>query len=438
MSKRTAAQVVFVMMLIGLTGGLVARRVAPVASPPASGEQGDVLGEQPWSPFPAPATHVVEVGFEYPPDLADPPTADKNQSKLWYHNTSWWGVLASRESGSFTIHRLDWSTRRWIDTGVPVDDRLTARADVLWDGTYLYIASAGTAAGESEQVRLSRYSYSSLTGTHELESGFPVVLSTTGVRGLTVTEHPTGGVWVSYILDGRVWIRHSRDDGVTWGEPFSLGEAGDDVVAHTMLPHGPQMVLISSNRADGSVEFASHDAGDPPGSWSQPVHVLESAFVADDHITAGSLAGPEGSSLFVMVKTSRDLDPQSDPNDPQMLLLEKPPVGDWRVHLFGRIQDRHTRPLLVIEENRRILHLFAISPFGSGSLFYKTTSADDIRLEPGRGAPFLDLPDHPEITNPTSTKQNVNGMSGLVVLASDLESEHYVTGALPLHGPDSR
>ncbi len=49
------------------------------------------------------------------------PTADKPQSKLWYADGKWWGSLFSPGSQSFTIHRLDWTTQSWTDTGVLVD-----------------------------------------------------------------------------------------------------------------------------------------------------------------------------------------------------------------------------------------------------------------------------------------------------------------------------
>ena len=50
----------------------------------------------------------------------------------------------SRTSGAYHIWWLDRSAspKAWVDTGTPVDTRAASRADTLWDGTHLYIASA--------------------------------------------------------------------------------------------------------------------------------------------------------------------------------------------------------------------------------------------------------------------------------------------------------
>ena len=79
-----------------------------------------------------------------------------------------------------------------------------------------------------------------------------------------------------------------------------------------------------------------------------------------------------------------------------------------------------------------MLHMFAVSPVGGGSVYYKQASADDVRLAPGPGAPFLQVEGRPAITSPTSSKQNVNHDTDLVVLAVDEETSHYIFGVLDL------
>ena len=429
--RRTLVHFAVVMLLIGLTGGLLAHSGWPgiAASSPTPREA--VLGDVPISPPARPATQVAVIGADYPSDLNAPPTADKDQSKLWFHSASWWGILVDAEGTGFRIHRLNWADQAWVDTGVVVDDRLTARADVLWTGAHLFVASAGSAARPSEHVRLSRYTYAAGSGRHDLDAGFPVVLTERGVESLTISADSSDGLWVSYIVDGHVWIRHSSDAGLTWTSPMRLAQAGDDVTVHTIVPYGDTLAAVWSNQSEGTVSYATHVSGEPPDAWSTPTTVVEGAFLADDHVSARSLDGPDGASLFVMVKTSQDLQPDPDPTAPQMLLIEVRPDGDWHEHVVGRVRDRHTRPLLLIDEAERQLHIFVVAPFGKGSVYYKSTSADDIQLAPGQGAPFLDLPDHGEITNPTSTKQNLTPQSGLIVLASDEETSQYVMGALP-------
>ncbi|MCA9967492.1 MAG: hypothetical protein KC423_24755, partial [Anaerolineales bacterium] len=92
-------------------------------------------------------------------------TAEKPESKLWYHDGSWWGVMWSTSANSYTIHKLDWNTQTWSNTGVAIDDRKGSLADALADGNKLYIVShvwtatgATTTAGQGGE--LYRYSYS--------------------------------------------------------------------------------------------------------------------------------------------------------------------------------------------------------------------------------------------------------------------------------------
>src|SRR5436190_18116751 len=70
----------------------------------------------------------------------DDPTADKPQSKLWHNDGFWWAVMFSQSAGNWRIYKLSWPST-WADTGIVVDTRVTSRADVLWDGSKLFIAS---------------------------------------------------------------------------------------------------------------------------------------------------------------------------------------------------------------------------------------------------------------------------------------------------------
>src|ERR687896_1502488 len=72
------------------------------------------------------------------------PTAAKTQSKLWFNDGVWWGILFNGSSEEFHIYRYDDAKDAWSDTGTLVDGRNTSRADTLWDGPHLYVVSAGT------------------------------------------------------------------------------------------------------------------------------------------------------------------------------------------------------------------------------------------------------------------------------------------------------
>src|SRR6266705_778200 len=94
------------------------------------------------------ASQEIEVGYR---DLSYPvktggdsrPTGEKPESKLWFNDGVWWGILWSGDAttGAYHIYYLDGVTQDWVDTGTVVDARLKSRADAAWDGTHLYVAS---------------------------------------------------------------------------------------------------------------------------------------------------------------------------------------------------------------------------------------------------------------------------------------------------------
>ena len=122
---------------------------------------------------PGTATAAVgDFGFVGPSfgGLNNPPTADKPQSKLWFHDGRWWAVMWDTASVDWHIFWLNRTNNTWVDTGVRVDERAGTSADTLWDGQKLYVAShvvrSGSAASAAGQpARLYRYSYSTTAKT---------------------------------------------------------------------------------------------------------------------------------------------------------------------------------------------------------------------------------------------------------------------------------
>ena len=119
-------------------------------------------------------------GFSYPGSIGNGrPTGKMPESKLWFNDGSWWGVLYHTPAGDYHIHRLNHATRSWEDTGTKVDDRSNTKSDALWDGTKLYVVShefsnTGGPAAPSDRGRLYRFSYDAMTESYSLDAGFPV------------------------------------------------------------------------------------------------------------------------------------------------------------------------------------------------------------------------------------------------------------------------
>ncbi|MET1087747.1 MAG: hypothetical protein ABWY04_11610, partial [Arthrobacter sp.] len=133
--------------------------------------------------------------------VSNPPTSDKPQSKLWWHDGSWWADMWTSGTG-WQIYRLDVASKTWVSTGLTNDTRANTLADALWDGTHLYIAShVVTVSGDTtprasvsgQPARLYRYSYSG--GTFTLDSGFPTTIMNNSSESMTIDQDSTGAIW---------------------------------------------------------------------------------------------------------------------------------------------------------------------------------------------------------------------------------------------------
>src|SRR4028119_2340165 len=99
-----------------------------------------------FSPAGTPAALAADTGYRdlsFAASGVARPTGEKPQSKLWFNDGIWWGVLFNRSTEKHQIYRYDWASHTWSDTGTVVDDRNNSKADVLWDGGRLYVATAG-------------------------------------------------------------------------------------------------------------------------------------------------------------------------------------------------------------------------------------------------------------------------------------------------------
>jgi len=155
------------------------------------------------------------------------PTAAKTQSKLWFNDGAWWGILFDGSSEEFRIYRYDGAKGAWSDTGTLVDGRNFSRADALWDGPHLYVVSAGTQASlKKDSPRFLRYTYDPSTERYSLDTGFPVTIAEGGTEAISVAKDSTGRLWATYtqdIKDGelrRVYVTHTSGEGDSaWVEP---------------------------------------------------------------------------------------------------------------------------------------------------------------------------------------------------------------------------
>jgi hypothetical protein len=374
------------------------------------------------------------------------PTADKPQSKLWFHDGTWWGLLYSTLAHATRIHRLDPATQTWVDAGTGVDSRPTARADVLSDGDTLYVVSGTTVVSEwgnppadadvaAGSAELSRYRYDAAAKTYRLDPGFPVTVHEGSTESITLAKDSTGTLWVTYTQHDQVWVNRTVGSDTEWGEPFVLPDAGanvhyDDISTVTTLDGA--VGVMWSNQITRRFYFAMHHDGDPATAWTTEVAYGGGvggciAGCANDHLDVRSVRSDGSDRVFAAVKTAN-----RNTGQPFIVLLVRDRRGNWTNTVFGTVEELHTRPMVAIDEEHRRLFLFAVAPEIGGAIYYKETSLDAPSFDPGPGTAFIEGAEDADISNPTTTRQPVNSASGLVVLASANSNARYWHNTLDL------
>lgn len=398
------------------------------------------------STVPSRAQTPVQAGFR---DFsygtaANTPSGEKPESKLWWNDGVWWGSLISPDAAQYRIHRFDAAAQAWVDTGTALDTRANSRADVLWDqaSQRLYVVSHvlstnARATAANQWGRLFRYTYNSTTKQYTLDPGFPVNVTRGNAEALTIAKDINQRLWVTCVQDGKVKINWSLSDDWEWGVPIDLPVSATDATVSTddisaILAFGNGNVgVMWSNQLTGKIYFAFRRDTNPPDVWEPVEAVLPgvgcSGACADDHL---SLRTDQTGRVFAAVKTSLE-----GSTDPLVMLVVRATTGEWAAHTVGLKRDHHTRPLLVLDEQKGQLFVFATSDENGGAIYVKTSPVEPIAFAPGLGEPFIKSATDVTINNATSIKQNVNGTTGLLVLASDQNTHFYLHNFVQLGTP---
>ena len=384
---------------------------------------------------------VGTVDFSYQAQGVKAPTGRKPEAaKLWFADGSWWGVLFDRSRDGYLIFRFDWESDSWIGTGQMVDDRNFSRADVIWDGSHLYTVSGGIdPASAKHRALVSRFSYDGARREWNLDRGFPFAITDGGAETFVVDKAQDGQLWMTYTRGDQVYVTHSVGSDQDWTKPFPLpmeqsGDLTPDDISAVVAFDGAVGVMWSDQK-DGAIYFASHRNGDDDQTW-QFSTALQGPALADDHMNLKALHQDPAGRLLAVVKTSLNDAPDVDPNRPLIVLLVLRDDGTWDQHVVSRVVDNQTRPLLLVDTEHRQLLVFTSGPCCSGgSIYFKSTSLDEIAFTSGVGTPFMDVGLRGKINNPTSTRQNLGSETDLLVIASDDESNRYLHNVLYLRGP---
>ena len=391
----------------------------------------------PWGNVALAATNTGYKDFSYSGVSA--PTGQRPQSKLWFNDGIWWGSLFNASTKHYEIYRFNWSADTWATTGVLIDSRNKSSADALWDGTKLYVMSAMPAGTNGDvSIRLMRYSYNTTTKAYSVDAGFPVTTANKAVELVVMEKDSLGKLWMTYTYDnassGRsVYVSHTTTNDLIWITPYLLPLTGannlnsDDISA--IVSFNGKIGVMWSNQTTDSMYFGIHTDGAADSAWTANP-ALQAPKYADDHINLKSLSADASGQVYAVVKTSlNDVNPSTS-GEPLILLLRLDNNGSWTRRTIWRVSDSFTRPIVLLDTENRTIYAFAAQEYPnqtSGAIFYKQIPLDDpgAQFTTGVGTPFIVYSTDTHINNPSSTKQNLNSTTGLLVIAGDDTSHYY-------------
>lgn len=380
------------------------------------------------------------------------PTGQKPQSKLWFNDGLWWGVLYNRFSGFFEIYYLEWGSQTWFSTGTSVDFRPRSSADALWTGNQLFIASAlspSETVPVDTNVYVYKFSYDSASKMYTKET--TSIIWDRIVETIVIDIDSTGTLWATFTdLDSNnvmnVYVTHTNASDSVWIDAYVLPVTDasnlltDDI--STLVAYNGNIGVLWSNQATGNINFSYHIDGtdDSASSWIYNPAVTGLPKYADDHLNIKSLQADPAGQLFAVAKTSLTGTTPPASNQPLILLLTLDGNGNWSRKTFGTVAENHTRPIILLDSQNRDLFIFATVQAAdqfSGAIYYKHINLDDpgAQFASGSGDDFIVFSNDTHINNATSTKQALNGLTDLVVLASDDVSHYYFHNTIDLPDP---
>lgn len=345
-------------------------------------------------------------------------TDDKPQSKLWYHDGVWWGIFP--DGGGIYFYRImqDSLVKQTFPDAM-VDDRNSARADVLSHGDDLFVLMY-----KGSKARLSKYRYDAASQRYTRLPGFPLNITlTSGSESAVIALDTTGKLWLAYEAGNSIrvrWSTHVDHTAMSPSDFIVYSPVGSDDIASVVSFNNAIGVLWSDQTAD-NFAFRVHLDSAPEDVW-EPVEIAaQGGGVADDH-------------LNLAVTTTHDV-----------LAAVKTRSGSNRVELFVRwfnegwnsfwdgpyvVTEQATRPIVVFDAENEQVYVFytdwSVST-SQGTIVYKVAplnsltdfnTAEPLTVLSGSGMNFNDV---------TSTKHVVDSYTGVMVAATEAngDSAHY-------------
>ncbi|MEA2537102.1 MAG: hypothetical protein QOF11_1336, partial [Chloroflexota bacterium] len=293
-------------------------------------------------------------------------SGSKPESKLWFTNDGiWWGSIWDDVSQDFYIYKLDSATDSWVKTATRLDDRKGTRADTLWDGTHLYVASqlqSDSAAAGTNPARLYRFSYDSGTKTYTNDAGgtnpYATIRTGSKLETLVIAKDSVGTLWATWTEPSGsnrvVYTNHTQGgNDASWTTGVALPVTGvtvgsDDISSIVSFKQDATHNAVGvfwSNQTDKKDYFAWHLDDAAPNAWTVQTALAPSsgnAAPADDHI---NLKADSSGRVYAVVKNSNDTG-----GEPEIELLVRPAGGGSWSESVVSTGNTHTRPIVLLDE----------------------------------------------------------------------------------------
>jgi hypothetical protein len=128
---------------------------------------------------------------------------------------------------------------------------------------------------------------------------------------------------------------------------------------------------------EAGYHFAVHSTGQPDDEWRSDNPTMGPG-VSNDHL---NLKADSEGRVYAATKTRRDrIDRDLDAPYGELWVRDRD--GSWTKHVYSRVRDSYTRTLVLIDEERQRLYVFATSPTcKGGKIYYKETNLENIHFE---------------------------------------------------------
>ena len=321
-------------------------------------------------------------------------TGEKPQSKLWYHDGSWWAILRGADGVAF-YEKLG---EKWL-RGTFVDAVLASSgtADVKWSGERLLVLVY------SGSPKYFEFTYDASLRVWNLAPGFPVAVPKPyGAETMVIEQDSSGRAWIAVEGSGSVKVYYTTSaDRRTWTtSPVVLRTGiGTDDICSVIAFGGDKIGVFWSDQNRDEFGFAMHRDEDSPDTW-QPIEIVDAgAGHADDHI---HLAVDSGGRVYAVTKDDFD----------RMAIHRRGTDGTWthQRDVTGGIGTRGI--LMVSDDDDRAYVIWTDWTKSPDRILYRTASLEDLVF--GSSTTLLYTPAG-RLNNVSGTKQVLPGGSFMAV-----------------------